>query len=284
MVVLIKLMMTPRLFDRPHAIHITTPTGHHDLSRAAGPPWQFRKVSGSIKIHHFYVLTRTSCGRNVRRGEHFSIPTTSIGDPAMFAQVIQGKTSKPEELDAALNRWLKDLAPDASGWLGSTSGVTEDGRAIAVVRFESEEDARRNSNRPEQDQWWSETAKLFDGEATFRDSTDVTVDVQGDPDQASFVQVMQGRSSDPERAKQLMDQDADKWSAFRPDVVGSVSLGHEGGAYTMVMYFTSEAEAREGERKEPPPELQAQMEEMGKLSVGETEFFDLKQPRIVSPT
>ncbi len=202
----------------------------------------------------------------------------------MFAQVIQGKTSKPEELDAALNRWLKDLAPDARGWLGSTSGVTEDGRAIAVVRFESEEDARRNSNRPEQDQWWSETAKLFDGEATFRDSTDVTVDVQGDPDQASFVQVMQGRSSDPERAKQLMDQDADKWSAFRPDVVGSVSLGHEGGAYTMVMYFTSEAEAREGEHKEPPPELQAQMEEMGKLSVGETEFFDLKQPRIVSPT
>ena len=202
----------------------------------------------------------------------------------MFAQVIQGKTSKPEELDAALNRWLKDLAPDARGWLGSTSGVTEDGRAIAVVRFESEEDARRNSNRSEQDQWWSETAKLFDGEATFLDSTDVTVDVQGDPDQAGFVQVMQGRSSDPERAKQLMDQDSDKWSAFRPDVVGSVSIGHEGGAYTMVLYFTSEAEAREGERREPPPELQAQMEEMGKLSVGETEFFDLKRPVIVSPT
>jgi hypothetical protein len=52
----------------------------------------------------------------------------------------------------------------------------------------------------------------------------------------------------------------------------------------MVMYFTSEAEAREGERKEPPPELQAQMEEMNKLSVGETQFFDLKQPVIVSPT
>jgi hypothetical protein len=51
----------------------------------------------------------------------------------------------------------------------------------------------------------------------------------------------------------------------------------------MVMYFTSEAEAREGERKEIPAELQAQMEEMNKLSVGETEFFDLKQPRLVSP-
>jgi hypothetical protein len=201
----------------------------------------------------------------------------------MFAQVIQGKTSNPEGLDAALNQWQQDLAPGANGWLGSTSGVTADGRAIAVVRFESEEAARRNSNRPEQDRWWSETSNLFDGEPTFRDSTDVTVDVQGDPDQAGFVQVMQGRSTDPERARKLMDQDADKWAEFRPDVIGSVTIGHEDGGYTMVLYFTSEAEAREGERKEPPPELQAQMEEMNKLSVGETEFYDLKQPKIISP-
>jgi hypothetical protein len=201
----------------------------------------------------------------------------------MFAQVIQGKTSNPQGLEAALSRWFQDLAPGATGWLGSTSGVTEDGRAIAVVRFESEEAARRNSNRPEQDQWWSETAKLLEGEASFRDSTDVTVDLQGDPDKAGFVQIMQGRSNDPARAKQLMDQDADKWAAFRPDVLGSVSLGHDDGSYTMVLYFTSEAEAREGERKEPPPELQAQMEEMGKLSVGEPEYFDLKRPVLLAP-
>jgi len=201
----------------------------------------------------------------------------------MFVQVIQGRTSNPQGLDAAVNQWVQDLAPSATGWLGSTSGVTEDGRAVAVVRFESEDDARRNSDRPEQGEWWSETAKLFDGEATFRDSNDVTVDVQGDPDQAGFVQVMQGRSSDPERARRLMEQDADKWNAFRPDVLGSVSIGHQDGGYTMVMYFTSEAEAREGERKELPPELQAQMEEMGKLAVGDTEFFDLKQPVIISP-
>jgi hypothetical protein len=201
----------------------------------------------------------------------------------MFAQVIQGKTSNPQALEDAVNKWVQDLAPGATGWLGSTSGVTEDGRAIAVVRFESEEDARRNSNRPEQDKWWSETSKLFDGEATFRDSTDMTVDVQGDPDKAGFVQIMQGRSSDPSRARQLMDQDADKWAAFRPDMLGSVAIGHEDDSYTMVMYFTSEAEAREAERKEIPPELQAQMEEMNKLSVGEPEFFDLKRPVIISP-
>jgi hypothetical protein len=201
----------------------------------------------------------------------------------MFVQVIQGRTSDPEALNAAVNRWMEELAPSATGWLGSTGGVTEDGRAIAMVRFESEDAARRNSERPEQDQWWAETEKLYDGGATFRDSNDVTVDMQGDPDQAGFVQIMQGRGTDPDRARELMSQDSDKWAAFRPDVIGSIAIGHEGGAYTMVMYFTSEADAREGERKEIPPELQAAMEEMNKLSIGEAEFFDLKQPMIRSP-
>jgi hypothetical protein len=201
----------------------------------------------------------------------------------MFVQVIKGKTSQADALAASFDRWKAELAPGATGWLGSTGGVTEDGTFIAVARFESEEAARANSSRPEQDAWWSETAKLLDAEPTFQESTDVDVDVSGDPDRAGFVQVMQGRGSDPERAKELMAQDSDKWAAFRPDILGSVAIGHDGGAYTMVMYFTSEAEAREGERKELPPELQAQMEEMGKLSIGEPEFFDLKNPVMSSP-
>ncbi len=180
-------------------------------------------------------------------------------------------------------RWAQDLAPGATGWLGSTAGVTEDGRFIALARFESEAAARRSSGRPEQDQWWVETAELFTGEASFKDSSDVTIDVTGDPDEAGFVQVIQGRGSDPERARELMGQDSSAWAAFRPDIIGSVAVGHEGGAYTMALYFTSEEEAREGERKEPPPELKAQMDEMAALSVGEPEFFDLKQPWLYYP-
>lgn len=201
----------------------------------------------------------------------------------MFVQVIQGQVSDPAELRAAFDRWVRELAPGATGWLGSTAGVTEDGRLIAIARFESEEAARRNSERPEQDQWWSQTAKLFTGEATFRDSRGVIVDVVGEPDDAGFVQVMQGRSSDPARARELMADDSPAWATFRPDIVGSVAVDHDDGAYTMVLYFTSEEAAREGEQKAVPPELQAQMEEMSALSIGETEFFDLKQPWLHSP-
>ena len=201
----------------------------------------------------------------------------------MFVQVIQGQVADAEGVRAAFDRWAEELAPGATGWLGSTAGVTEDGRLIALARFESEDAARRNSGRPEQDRWWAETAGLLTGEASFHDSDDVMVDVVGDPDSAGFVQVMRGRTTDPDRARAMMDDDSTAWADFRPDVIGSVAVAHEGGAYTMAMYFTSEADAREGERKEPPPELKAQMEEMDALSAGVPEFFDLRQPWLYSP-
>ncbi len=201
----------------------------------------------------------------------------------MFVQVIQGQVTDAGEVRAAMDRWLQDLAPGASGWLGSTAGVTEDGTSIAVVRFESEEAARRNSDRPEQGQWWAEMSKLFSGDVSFRDSTDVDVDVHGNPDDAGFVQVMQGRSSDPERARELMSDDSGKWAEWRPDIIGSLGVAHDGGVYTMALYFTSEEAAREGETKEPPAELKAQMEEMDALSIGVPEFFDLRQPWLDSP-
>ncbi|MGH9118942.1 MAG: hypothetical protein ACRD0A_13995 [Acidimicrobiales bacterium] len=201
----------------------------------------------------------------------------------MFVQVIQGKVSDAAQVREAFDGWVQQLAPGADGWLGSTAGVTDDGRFIAIARFESEEAARRNSERPEQDQWWSATAKLFTGQATFTDSREVVVDVIGNPDDAGFVQVIQGRSRDPERARELMGEDSSQWAAFRPDIIGSVATEHADGAYTMALYFTSEEAAREGERKEPPPELKAEMEEMDALSVGEPEFFDLRQPWFYSP-
>jgi hypothetical protein len=204
----------------------------------------------------------------------------------VFVQVIQGQVSDAAQARAALDRWADELAPGATGWLGTTAGVTDNGQFIALARFESEEAARRNSDRPEQGEWWAETAKLFDGEPTFKDSNHVEADVIGDPDQAAFVQIIQGRGSDPERARELMSsgEDSEVWAAFRPDIIGSLAVEHEEGAYTMALYFTSEEEAREGEKKEPPPELKSQMEEMDKLSIGVPDFFDIRQPWFFSPS
>ncbi len=201
----------------------------------------------------------------------------------MFAQVIQGRTSNPEAVPAATDRWMKDLAPGAVGWLGTTAGVTDDGQVVLVVRFESAEAAERNAARPEQDHFWQETRRLFDDEPTFLESTDVTVETVGDPDQAGFVQVMQGQSSDPARGRELMAQfPLEAMKDFRPDLLGSVLIRHDGGRWTQVLYFTSEAEAREGERQQAPPEWQATMEELMRLEVGGPVFLDLRRPLLTA--
>jgi hypothetical protein len=202
----------------------------------------------------------------------------------MFVQVIQGQVSDAAKVRAQLEKWVSEVSPGAEGWLGSTAGVTEDGTAVALARFESEEAARRNSDRPEQGAWWAEMAALFTDEPVFHDSTGVEVDTQGDPSDAGFVQVMQGRSSDPERAHELMASDPTDWSGFRPDILGTMSIDHDGGAWTMAIYFTSEEEAREGEKKETPPEMAETMKEMEKLTVGEPAFFDLKDPWLHAPS
>ena len=202
----------------------------------------------------------------------------------MFVQVIQGQVSDAAQVRAKLDKWVAEVAPGAIGWLGSTSGVTEDGRLIALARFESEEAAQQNSDRPEQGAWWEEMAALFTGEPVFHNSTSVEVDTPGDPSSAGFVQVMQGRSSDPDRARELMASDPTDWRTFRPDVLGSVSVGHDVDEWTMAIYFTSEAAAREGEQKEPPPEMAEMMKEMDSLTIGEPVFFDLKDPWLTAPS
>jgi hypothetical protein len=76
----------------------------------------------------------------------------------MFVQVIQGQVSDTAKMRAQLDKWVAEFAPGAEGWLGSTSGVTDDGTFVSLARFESPEAARQNSERPEQGEWWDETA------------------------------------------------------------------------------------------------------------------------------
>jgi hypothetical protein len=202
----------------------------------------------------------------------------------MFAQVIQGRTSDAKAFASAMDRWVQELAPGAVGWLGSTGGVTDDGRVIAVVRFESADAAARNSDRPEQTQWWEDTQRMFDGEVSFADSEDVTVDLQGDPDTAGFVQIMRGRTTDQARGKELMERmNGLDMAGQRPDILGSLSIGHDDGHWTQVIYFSSEEAAREGERQEMPPEAQALMADMMAISAGPPEFFDLRAPALDAP-
>jgi hypothetical protein len=200
-------------------------------------------------------------------------PNKEVG---MFIQVIRGRTSDASGFKGKIDEWKERLMPDSIGYIGSTGGVADDGTAILVARFESEDAARQNSNRPEQDAWWAETSKYFDDDPTFADYTDVEIQKQGGSDDAGFVQVIQGRVKDLKRARELDEEFSDMGDA-RPDLIGSVTGYSSDGDFTTVAYFTSEKEAREGESKEMPPEMQEGMKEWMSLMDNPT-YIDLRDP------
>ena len=140
----------------------------------------------------------------------------------MHVQVVRGRTTDPDGVRDAMERWRRDLAPSVASWLGATAGVTQDGRYIALVRFESERATKADSVRPEQDAWWADTSGLFDGEVTVRDGTAAYTHMPGDPHRAGFVQVIQGRTSDRRRFRELLRAE-EPFFACRPDFSASLS-------------------------------------------------------------
>lgn len=195
----------------------------------------------------------------------------------MFVQVIQGITKEAEALRDQRSRWERELKTGADGFLGSTGGVSYHGEFFLVARFENEEAARRNSERPEQDRWWSETAEHLDGEAQFYDSTDVDVLLDGGSNDAGFVQVVQGAAKDRTRLEESLRK-AEPWlRSNRPELIGGLIVWQD-NEFTQVVYFTSEDEARTGEMQDPPPELQEWT-----AFVDDLKFIDLHQPWLSSP-
>jgi hypothetical protein len=199
----------------------------------------------------------------------------------MFMQVIQGKVGDPAEVKSAVDRWTSELAPGATGWLGTTCGVTADGMSVAIVRFQDEEAARANSDRPEQNQWWMEMSKLFSGDVTFHDCRESSEFLHGGSDEARFVQVIQGRTDDEGRLRELNAQ-IEQYAGTRPDLIGGTIGMHGDGGFTQVAYFTSEEEARAAEGREPPEEMKAVIEEEMAL-IKDVAYFDLTDPWLYAP-
>ena len=197
----------------------------------------------------------------------------------MFVQVIKGKTSDPAGVRLQNTRWNDELRPGAKGFLGSTIGVAPDGTFFAFARFTDDAAAKANSARAEQGEWWEETAKLFDGEPTFFESSDIKLLFDGGSDSARFVQVMEGSLKDRARAEALETPEMmEQLRAARPDLMGSVRVWLPGGKFVEAAYFTSEEDARQGESS---PEFSGPQQEYMDL-FGEMTFFDLRDPLITS--
>jgi hypothetical protein len=194
----------------------------------------------------------------------------------MFIQIIQGTVTDADALQRSVARWRKEIKPGAHGYLGSTGGVTPDGRGITMVRFESEADAPANSERAEQAAWWNEASKAFGDDVTFHNCTEVESLLGGGTNSAGFVQVLQGRTNSQAQMRATGTAIQDELHAVRPEILGVVVAFHGDGGFTQAIYFSSEEAARVGEKaigndSELSQRLRATIE-------GDLTFFDLKEP------
>ena len=199
----------------------------------------------------------------------------------MFVQIIQAKVKDADGVRSEIETWQKELSGDAVGYLGSTGGITPDGRFIMMARFSSEEEAMKNSDKPEQGEWWNRLSQHFQGEASFFNTSQVDTYLDGGSDTAGFVQVMQGKVTDTAKARELADKMTEEMPERRPDVMGGVTGYQDDGTFFDFIYFTSLEEARRNEKEmsENPPES---MGEWAAIMDGDITYYDLEEPLLYS--
>ncbi|HVT75669.1 MAG TPA: hypothetical protein VHD87_01465 [Acidimicrobiales bacterium] len=194
----------------------------------------------------------------------------------MFVQVITGKTTDPAAVRALGEKWQRDLRPGAVGYLGSTIGTAADGTFVAAIQFTDDVAAKENSERPEQDAFFKEMSQLFDGQPTFRESSDTSLLFDGPSAEAGFVQVMQSTCSDRAKAEAMESNELlDALRAARPGLLGGLRLW-DGNQSIELAYFTSEADARAAEKSAA---FDAPQQDFSSLYENTT-YIDLPNPQI----
>ena len=202
----------------------------------------------------------------------------------MFIQIIQGRATNPPGIRRDLGRWQRQLAADADGWLGSTTGITEDGWSITVVRFASEAQARRNRDRPEHREWWRDASQHL-ARVVSHDAPKVHLHRDGGSDQAGFVQVIQGHSDDLERMAGFGGDHGEVVAREAPHLLGMTVAEHADrpGDFTQILYFTSEQDARRF-AAEPPAAADEPILERLRSLVTNARCLDLRDPQLLSPS
>jgi hypothetical protein len=211
-------------------------------------------------------------------------PTASTsGGEAVFIQVIQGRAIDPGRFREDLERWQRQLAVDADGWLGSTAGTTEDGWSVVVVHFASEAQARRNGNRSEQRDWWHQASRHL-GQIALHDAPTVHLYRNGRSNVAGFVQVIQGHSDDLERMASLGGDQEEVLARDAPHVLGVTVAEHADrpGDFTQVVYFTSEQDAQNF-KQDPPAQGDKVTREERRPLLTNLCSFELRHPQLLEP-
>jgi hypothetical protein len=96
----------------------------------------------------------------------------------------------------------------------------------------------------------------------------------GGSDSAGFVQVIQGKVTDMAKLKAMVSTDTETLHRERPEILGGSLAIEPDGTFTETIFFTDEAAAREGEKKEMPAEIADTMQ----TAMQDVRYLDLHHP------
>lgn len=165
----------------------------------------------------------------------------------LFLQVICGPVKDAQRVRELHQRWVEQLSPNAEGWVAADAGVTDTGEYVGVFRFVSAEAARRNSQRPEQDQWWRELHEQFSGDVLIADCPEMEEYGDARPDDAGFMQLVLGRGENiGGMLREITQAKSHHTEQSHLDVLGGLIAATGGGQFADVIYYTSEDAARSG--------------------------------------
>lgn len=193
----------------------------------------------------------------------------------MYIQMVQGPCAQQDELHTLVDDWSRQMA-GRDGWLGGTFGFTDDDQFVGVIRFEDASAAREWCRDDEAGMWWAAAEMMFDAAPEIHQSADVSMMLEGGSDDAGFVQVMRGRVGNLDALKRIMS-DHEMTSMLheaRPEIIGATLAIEDDGTFVETIAFTDEATAREGEKKEMPPEMAGDFES----SMTDVSYLDLHKP------
>jgi len=187
----------------------------------------------------------------------------------LFVRAVRGKVADPRAAFAAMDDRVATFKATASGYLGSTAGVASDGTFIALLRFESAQASRLDA--ADGAAWWEDHI----ASASVTDCPDVALMYGGGSDEAGYVQVMCGHTTNPSRFKEISRRFEDYLPSSRPEILGGLTAFAPDGRFFNVVYFTSEEAARQGERETRPPEIDELFAEFDRQM---DEYLDITEP------
>ena len=160
--------------------------------------------------------------------------------------------------------------------------MTDDRRFLLFARWESEEAAKALLTQPELQAWYDEFQQSFDGAVEFVETGDVTTQLAGGSDAAGFVQAIKISGVDRQRVEGADGEFENIAPQVRPDLIGGIRAWTTPDAFVGVNYFTSEQDARAGE-KQVPPEFAERFEDFMAM-MKDAEYFDFTEPFLHTPS